>query len=307
MSAPLKGESETAARPEKKHAAERRAPITEVRREDPRADRAAPAKSQGSGTVSVVAEARLLTIEPGLHRLLIPASRGAVRDVGGLLLPAVFVAVPPSRAGETTELIGAHGGGVWIDAAGGTVTLRASATGGHILVTGYGPPGAAALPPNIELRPAEADAQVPTAPGSPPLRTAIILHIEREGDCQFAAGGWAGRLGSRRRIEALAVRPLEAISSGEIEYKVYSMGGRETPWVSDGRLCGTRGQGLPLTGFAIRLAPHLRGRFDVIYRGAFFASGPAPAARNGEVCFAPLRDDPLEAVEIRIVSREGSR
>jgi len=299
------GESEPVSAPAKKRAAARRTVAAE-RRESSAAERAAPARSRGRAPGGIAAEARLLPVGPGLHRLVIPASRVAARDVAGLTLPAVFVAAPPSRTGDAVQLIGAHDGGIWIDAAGGAVTLRAPATGGHVLVTGYSAPEAAAIPLDIELHPVDA-VVVPTAPGSPPLRTAVILHIEREGDCQFTTGGWAGRLGSRRRVEALAVRPLEVISSGEIEYKVFSTGGRETPWVSDGRLCGTRGQGLPLTGFAIRLAPPLRNRFDVIYRGAFFASGPAPAASNGEACFAPLRDDPLEAVEIRLIERQSSR
>lgn len=218
-------------------------------------------------------------------------------------LPAVFVTVPNSPSGEV-ELVGARGSGAWIGAEGGAVVLRAPAAGGRVLVTSYLPPGQAEAELDIELHPldaASAAAATAIPPAGSTLRTEIVLHIEREGDRQFHAGGWAGRLGSRRRVEALAVRPLEAISHGEIEYKAYTTGGRETPWVSDGRLCGTRGQGLPLTGFAIRLAPHLRNGFDVIYRGAFFASGPTQAVSNGEPCFAPLRDDPLEAVEVRIV------
>ena len=253
---------------------------------------------------SVVSEAHLLRVEPGLHNLAVGIPRGSEREIAGMTLPAVFVATPH---GDAVELIGVRGGGTWIDAAGGTVTIRAPTAGGHVLVTSYSPPGEAAMRIDVELRPVDAVPETLTAPGAPALHTEIVLHIEREGDCQFTAGGWAGRLGSRRRVEALAVRPLEAISRGEVEYKVYGTGGRETPWVSDGRLCGTRGQGLPLTGFAIRLAPHLRGRFDVIYRGAFFASGPAPAALNGEACFASLRDDPLEAVEIRIIEHRGTR
>jgi hypothetical protein len=201
-------------------------------------------------------------------------------------------------------LIGAGSGEAWIGAAGGTVTLRAPASGGHVLLTSYSPQGEAAELADAELRPINA---VAATAGGAALRAEIVLHIEREGDRQFTAGGWAGRLGSRRRIEALAVRPLEAISQAEVEYKVYGSGGRETPWVSDGRLCGTRGQGLPLTGFAVRLAPHLRDGFDVSYRGAFFASGPTSAVRNGEACFATIRDDPLEAVEIRIVERGVAR
>ena len=245
-----------------------------------------------------------MRVEPGLHNLIINAVRGPEREIAGMMLPAVFVTTPH---GDAVELIDVHGGGTWIDVAGGAVTMRAPPAGGRVLVTSYSPLGETTLPIDIELRPIDAVPETLTAPGAPALRTEIVLHIEREGDCQFTTGGWAGRLGSRRRVEALAIRPLEAISHGEVEYKVYGTGGRETPWVSDGRLCGTRGQGLPLTGFAIRLAPHLRGRFDVIYRGAFFASGPAPAARNGEACFASLRDDPLEAVEIRIVERRGAR
>ena len=262
-------------------------------------------RARAQSAISIVAEAQLLRVEPGLHNLTIAAFGETARPFTGVALPAVFVTVPDSGADEAIELIGARGNGAWIDAEGGTVTLRATAAGGHILLTRYCAPDGPAATPGIELRPADAATSVPAAAGSPPLRAEIVLHIEREGDRQFTVGGWAGRLGSRRRIEALAVRPLEAISHGEVEYKVYGAGGRETPWVSDGRLCGTRGQGLPLTGFAIRLAPHLRNGFDVIYRGAFFASGPAPAARNGEACFAPLRDDPLEAVEINIVERNG--
>lgn len=300
-----RSKGENASAPAKKRAVANRAATTAKRREGSAVDHAVQAKSQGRAQVNITVEALLLPVEPGLHRLVIPACRVAVRAVAGLTLPAVFVAAPPPRTGDAVELIGARDGGIWIDAAGGAVTLRAPAAGGHVLVTGYSPPGAAAISLDIDLQLVDS-ATVPTAPGSPPLRTAVILHIEREGDCQFTTGGWAGRLGSRRRVEALAVRPLETISSAEIEYKVYGTGGRETPWVSDGRLCGTRGQGLPLTGFAVRLAPHLRNRFDVIYRGAFSASGLTPAARNGEACFAPLRDDPLEAVEIRIVERGRS-
>ena len=276
----------------------------------PTSKRAAPARSRGArsrtpSTVAIAAEARLLQVGPGLHNLTIAASRVVASAFAGIALPAVFVTVPGLGTGDAIELIGARGQGVWLDAAGGTVMLRAT-TGGHVLLTSYNGPDWPASPLDIELRPADAATMIPTAPNGAALRAEIVLHIEREGDRQFTTGGWAGRLGSRRRVEALAVRPLEAISHGEVEYKVYSTGGRETPWVSDGRLCGTRGQGLPLTGFAIRLAPHLRNGFDVIYRGAFFASGPAPTARNGEACFASLRDDPLEAVEIRIVERGGA-
>jgi hypothetical protein len=73
--------------------------------------------------------------------------------------------------------------------------------------------------------------------------------------------------------------------------------------MTDGRLCGTRGQGQPLTGFAVRLSAALRDAFDVSYRGSFFQSGPTVLVRNGEPCVSPVRDDSLEAIEIIIVTR----
>ncbi len=132
-----------------------------------------------------------------------------------------------------------------------------------------------------------------------------MLHIEREGDRRFVAEGWVGNRGRRLRIEAFSIRPLEALASGDIEYKAFGPNGRETPWVTDAKLCGTRGRGMPLTGFAVRLAPHLRDRFDVVYEGSFFASGVAGPCRNGEPCMGKLFDDPLEAMHLRLIERGG--
>jgi hypothetical protein len=60
---------------------------------------------------------------------------------------------------------------------------------------------------------------------------------------------------------------------------------------------------MPLTGFAVRLAPHLRDRFDVIYQGAFFNSGASKTYRNGEACLPAQHDDVLEAVNLRVIER----
>src|SRR5207244_804688 len=86
---------------------------------------------------------------------------------------------------------------------------------------------------------------------SPP----IGRHVERVGDRRFTRQGWVGNLGRKLRIEAFSIRPIEALVANDIEVKGLGPHGRETPWVGAGRLCGTRGQRLPLTGFAVRLAP----------------------------------------------------
>ena len=262
-----------------------------------------PASRVDRPAIPIVASAKLLWAEPGLHSLVVAPARAPSSGVAGMTLPALLVTAPNLGGREAVELISARG---WIGAEGGSVVLRAPAEGGHVLVTVYMLPDQPAIPLDVELYPIDS---TPAATGRPAsatagaasLRTEIVLHIEREGDRRFTAGGWAGRLGSGLRVEALAIRPLEAILPSEIEYKAYTRGGRETPWVTDGRLCGTRGQSLPLTGFAVRLASRLRDEYEIVYRGSFFASGRSPVMRDSEPCVAPLPDDPLEAVEVRIV------
>jgi hypothetical protein len=68
-------------------------------------------------------------------------------------------------------------------------------------------------------------------------------------------------------------------------------------------LCGTRGRGLPLTGFAVRIAPHRADRFDVQYQGSFFIGGISETHRNGDPCRAMTANDALEAVNVRLVER----
>ena len=135
------------------------------------------------------------------------------------------------------------------------------------------------------------------------IETEIILHIEQLGDCRSAGGGWVGNREKRLRVEAFSIRPVETLRSRDIEYKALGPGRRQTPWVTDAKLCGTRGQSLPLTGFAVRLAGAALERFDVIYEGAFFESGTIGPHRNGELCTPPIADDPLEAISVRIIRR----
>jgi DNA end-binding protein Ku len=137
------------------------------------------------------------------------------------------------------------------------------------------------------------------------LGTEILLHIMGLGDRRFVEPGWAGHPGSRRQIEAMSIRPREELESSAIEFRVFAQEGRATAWVSNGNYAGTRGRQLPLTGFAVRPAPELRDRFDIVYEGCFFDGGVVGPKRNGEICTSPVANDPLEAVRVSIVERDG--
>jgi Clostridial hydrophobic W len=133
------------------------------------------------------------------------------------------------------------------------------------------------------------------------IQTELILHVERLGDQRVLGRGWVGSRGQKRRIEAFSIRPTEILAPGDVEYRALGPDGRQTSWVTDGKLCGTRGRGLPLTGFAIRLTPTVSKAFDVTYQGAFFESGIVGPARDGEFCIPRFTDDPLEAINLRLI------
>jgi hypothetical protein len=261
----------------------------------------------------LAATATVIWLEPGLYALEIagtPALSGRISDTA---LPVMQVSAPPGGEAGGVEIIGASGdAGSWIGHDGGTVVVKSPPGGGSVWVTAFGDREDALIPPRVEPHPIDrwrANGSAPEPPGvataPEEIRTEIVLHVERLGDRRYSGQGWVGGRGRKLRIEAFSIRPIEELAENDIEIKGLGPHGRETPWVGSARLCGTRGQRLPLTGFAVRLAPHLGHRFDVAYEGAFFESGIAGPFRNGELCIPPLADDPLEAINVRVIRRPG--
>src|SRR5438105_7606600 len=210
----------------------------------------------------------------------------------------------------------AHG----LAARGGTVILRSPPGGGYVVVTAYGHPEQPAIslaldlsrldhPPAADEEGARSTTGIASAGVAGPqgqgqeIPTEVLLHIERAGDRLFPGRGWVGALGRKLRIEAFSIRPLARIAPADIEFKGFLPRGGETQWVQGGVICGTRGRRLPLIGFAVRMAPQLSGRFDVVYQGSFFGGGISSPYRNGQPCRAVTADDPLEAINLRIVGR----
>lgn len=267
------------------------------------------------------ATARAVNLEAGLYAVVIGEIANRYGEAAGVNVPAVQIAAPLSDDLDPVEIVAASTDfDSWLGPEGGTVIVRALPGGGRVLITLYTLPGEPPAPLDIDIR--RLDRHQPVAVGKPAaepttrespsvasgsreIRSELTVHIERVGDRRFPGQGWVGTRGQQLRIEAFGLKPLETLSASDVEYKACAPQGRETPWVSDGKLCGSRGQRLPLTGFAMRLAPHLRGRFDIIYQGAFFAGGVVGPNRNGEICASPVAEDPLEALNIRLIERIG--
>ncbi len=262
---------------------------------------------------SIKTTAKILKFDHGLYALSIEQNGGPSSEHSGIVLPAIHIANPPSDCLGTAEIVAASGDPTfWLGPEGGTVVVKAPLGGGHVLITTYEADDQAGTPLEIEVRRLDLPSRelVRTGadePKSEPItrdiKAEILLHIERAGDRRVVAQGWVGNRGKKLRIEAFSIRPLETLAAGDIEYKAFGPNMRETPWVSGAQLCGTRGRGLPLTGFAIRLAAPLRDRFDIEYQGAFFESGVSDPSRNGEPCMPHIADDPLEALNLRLTER----
>ena len=262
------------------------------------------------------ASASLVPLEQGIYALTIGEAGSSCSgdEHPGFRVPLVQVAAPPEADGRRVEIIGNGQHETWLGREGGMIILRSPPGGAQVLVTLYGASGQPVAVPHTEIerldRPrSNGAAFAPAEPAAAPeeIRTEIVLHIERMGDQRFAGHSWAGNRGKRLRVEAFSIRPLEALAARDIEFMALGPKRRQTPWVSDAKLCGTRGQGMPLTGFAMRLAPHARDRFDIVYEGAFFESGIVGPHRNGELCISPAGDDPLEAIKVRLTRRPAGR
>jgi hypothetical protein len=258
------------------------------------------------------AAARILRLDQGLHAISIGSIAAASGTIAGMTVPAIQVSAVPSDELDPAEIVASSGeGGSWLGAEGGAVVVRSPPGGAFVLITLYGTAEQVEAPLEVDIRrldlPQRAAIEARPAPAESEIPTEIALHIERFGDRRFPGQGWVGNRGERLRIEAFSIRPIDALLASDVEYMAFGPSGRETPWVSEGKLCGTRGRGLPLTGFAVRLAPHLRERFDAVYEGAFFSGGVAGPCRNGEPCTSAVLDDPLEAMNIRLVERVGSQ
>jgi hypothetical protein len=135
------------------------------------------------------------------------------------------------------------------------------------------------------------------------LPVRITAHVRERGDMTFVDKFWAGALGENLPIEALSIMPLEGVAPDQIEYKVLTATGVETPWTTSGAFCGTRGMHIPLIGFAVRLRGEAESRFNCEYRGAFSSGKIVGPLSDGAPCRAVANDDYLEGVQLTLLER----
>jgi GT2 family glycosyltransferase len=289
----------------------------------PSPQRPAPLEDQPNeiGTQALSAAAHPITVGPGLYlfRVRSGTPTTSVRT-GDIALPAVNLTVAPSNSAGKVEFMTAPGGnGSWLCQPGDMVVARVTERAAMVLLTSLRAPGGPMLSIEVERldkqeippaarvaveEPGDTNPSAPTGelPSPPGLRAELSVHVQRRGDRLFTTPGWAGFRGERIWIESYSITPLELIGADQIEYKGLTATGYETPWLSKGAPCGTRGKSMPLLGFAVRLKPLLDGQlYDCEYSGAFLSGAIVGPCRNGAPCVSTQSDDPLEAIQLRIV------
>lgn len=302
-------------------------PSSEASRTSPDASTSQPALS---------ASVQVLPLPQGFYMFSVVAAPGAVdTTTSRLQLPAVHVALAPGVSATGVEFMGgSRSNGTWLFARGEMLVVRVTDPAAVLIITSVRTPGEEALAIRVEKLGgeialsgssliAETDGRTLTrtagtgASSTPALGTSagaadllnlqINTHIRTRGDSSFSGPGWAGRLGPGLWIEAFSITPLEGLTAHDIEYKGLTSSGFETPWLSAGASCGTKGMSVPLIGFAVRLKPGpATAEYDCEYSGTFQSGATVGPMRLGSPCRSTMNSDPLEGMSVKIMRRKTS-
>jgi len=275
---------------------------------------------QGAG--NLLSSVQTLTLSRGLYLISVTtATPNRLGDSLDLILPAIHIGpAPGAQAGSLEFMSGPTGGGQWLYESRDVIIAKVISVQAVVVFTTL----RARSMPTIEVEVSRLDRRVappvakqPAALGPPeqslppPLKTAsgqsatsirIDMHIQNKGDVSYVNNFWSGALGERLAIEGFSIRPLDGPAPADLEYSGVAENGLETGWIAGGGLCGSRGVGLALTGFAIRLRPQAAALYNCEYRGSFASGKIIGPLRNGAPCrSAP--DDRLEALQLFILPR----
>jgi GT2 family glycosyltransferase len=280
----------------------------------------APAEAADAG---LSASVQVLPLAAGLYLFSVKAAKPlAAVGEGQLTLPAMHVGLGPGVRSDQVEFISSPSThGAWLFSATDLLVTRINGAGATLILTSVRAPAGDVLSIKVErldsrIEAADAPAQPqPAAPvaalvavrdANAPLPVQMVTHVRTRGDLQFVDAPWAGRVGPGLWIESFAVLPLEQLGAHDIEYKGLTGSGFETPWLSDNAACGTKGMGIPLVGFAMRLRPSpAAAGYDCEYSGYFQSGLTVGPLRNGAPCRSSVANDPLEGIQVRLVKRPG--
>ena len=267
--------------------------------------------SDSAVTQEIEATAKILTLPVGVYAFSVQGGASTM-SFEELAVPALLLGIAPMRSEGAAEfLAGAGTWDRWLTRASDTFIVRISGGSVALLLTSVRLPTSGVLNINVQRIDARPDItgqdNQPAASGEQSvLPVQILAHIENFGDIYFSDGR-IGFSGQKLRIEAFAILSVGRLEPDLIEYSGVMGDGYQTPWLSNQVLCGSRGRGIGLTGFAIRMKPLIAARYACSYAGRFVSGATVGPLTNGELCRSSVPEDALESIELQVTERSLSQ
>ena len=232
--------------------------------------------------------ANLMTLEAGIFCVFpAPGSRAPDPMTG---LPGVRVTVCPGLAGRPDSVsISTFRDDGWLDNT--AALVRVTDGPAQVLVTIYQAAGQTGdQAPRLQVLRLTGDTTVATAPAADaPMgpEPDVMAHIQSAGDVPGQFGEWIGKRGSRAWIEGFGITDKGPIAAGDMEYQGVLGRGWLSPWVDNGKFCGSRGMALPLLGLNIRLKGEAEKQFTMHYSATFVDGSAVGPVEAGNPCESP--------------------
>ncbi|WP_156927112.1 glycosyltransferase [Azospirillum halopraeferens] len=277
---------------------------------------AAPRSSRGSTSMfpSVMnqttperplgAVARVLSLQPGLYSFSVVRGGDArAHRESTLPLPSIALAPAPACAANV-EMMGVGACG-WLSSQGDTLIVKVSGSPADMVLTSFQPQGYQGQALSIQMTRLDGTPGqiLPVGAAAPEIRLRLVAHVQNCGDVTAHGGEWVGSTDRKLWIEGLSITPLDNVPADSVEYKGLNAKGVETLWMTGGSFCGSRGEGTPLIGLAVRLRGPLADRFDCLYEVACLSGARSPVLANGRPYRSDAIGDPIQAFTVRIVPR----
>jgi hypothetical protein len=248
------------------------------------------AQSPGAERITELrVSANLMALETGVYCVFpAPGSRSPDPATG---LPGVRITRCPGMAGRPEAVsISTFREDGWLDNT--AALVRVTDGPAQVLVTIYqaaGQPGENA--PRLQVLRLAGDPAVagsePAAPTAREREADVMAHIQGAGDVPGHFGEWIGKRGSRAWIEGFGLSDKGPIGAGDVEYQGVLGRGWLSPWVDNGKFCGSRGMALPLLGLNVRLKGAAAKEYKVRYSATFIDGSAVGPIEEGTACEAP--------------------
>jgi Clostridial hydrophobic W len=233
--------------------------------------------------------ANLMTLETGVYCVFpAPGSRAPDPASG---LPGVRITRCPGMAGSPDSVsISTFRDDGWLDNT--AALIRVTDGPAQALVTIYQAAGQPAEnAPRLQVLRLAGDPAVASAEGpakSPTARDAdVMAHVQGAGDVPGQFGEWIGKRGSRAWIEGFGISDKGLIGPGDVEYQGVLGKGWLSPWVENGKFCGSRGMALPLLGLNVRLKGAAAKEYAARYSATFIDGSAVGPVEEGSACESP--------------------